>query len=134
MQFESWQALGFGLPVLGGRREEGKRVSRPCLRALPGKPLQKLQEAQMGPLYMIVIWSDSVWNLSNTYRVQALCPGHSQVSEDGSLPSSRPSFTSGGGTGNSIDDSKTQPSQRPSGALVTGLGARLNVTGRAGRR
>lgn len=55
MHFESWQAVGFGVPVLGGR---GRREE--ALLALPGSSVwrasPKVQEAKIGPFYLSIIW------------------------------------------------------------------------------
>lgn len=86
MHFESWQAVGFGVPVLGrrGRREE-------ALLALPGssvwKASPKVQEAKIGPFCLSVIGFNYMWSLLNMYCVQSTvlgAAGHSGINKDGS--------------------------------------------------
>lgn len=59
MQFESWQAMGFGTPVLGsrGRREE-------VLSALPGSSVWNASPKVKKPMWAIfglsIIWFNSI--------------------------------------------------------------------------
>lgn len=68
MQFESWRAMGFGVPVLGWRGVGGGMEE--ALSAWPGGSVWKaspnVQEAKPGPFCLNLLCFDSIQSVSNT--------------------------------------------------------------------
>ena len=87
MQFESWRAVGFGMPVLRNRERRKEALS-----AWPGSSVWKTspntQEAKIGPCCLSITPFESIQSLLNTYCVQSVAvpgaEGHSEMNKDGS--------------------------------------------------
>lgn len=88
MQFESWQARGFGVPVLGRSGAAGGRGSLSTAQELCLENLSQVPEAKTGPFSWSIIWLESIQSLLCTYCVQSAVLGakeHSAVIKGSSL-------------------------------------------------
>lgn len=132
MQFESWQAMRFGTPVLGrrGRREE-------VLSALPGSSVWNASSKVKKPMSAIfclsIFWFNSIQLIEHLLCTECwvLCLGLRSIRKW--TRTALQNFSSSGGTGKSIDNSKIQARKRPSGDSVVELWARVNSTEKAGK-
>lgn len=129
MQFESWQARGFGVPVLGrSGAGRGERFSQHCPGALSGKPVPSARSQDWS--FQLEHYLARVYPEFIVHLLCAECCARGQGafgSDQGQLPALR-DLISSGGAGKSIDDSEIQP-REALGDSAVGLRARLRVTG-----
>ena len=113
MQFESWQAMGFGVPVL---RKRGRRKG--ALSAWPGSSFWKAspnrQEAKIGPCCLSITPFESIQSLLNTYCVQSACCtwGWGAFGNEQGWLLAPQDPTPSGGIGKFINHFKIQPRER----------------------